>query len=240
MRSEASLFAPSECVAAVSAKQREAASERWRILDRGLFGSPSSSPLGPALPMFGNVQLEPVLGYNSFDVHRYKEYLQFVLDKDDAIAPRSGPFGYPIIDLFPICNKGFLDLLGTRFLLQPCRSEIKLDSAGEPAWNRAWSLIDWDPQPTAFSFLQGGMQKLPEYAVYENASALPRAFLVHQARPLPPRANVLEQMKATDFRHEVLLEDWDATVAAGPSTADSLDSVKILEYTPNLRKSRTP
>ena len=40
--------------------------------------------------MLGKVQLEPVLGYNSFDVHRYKEYLQFVLDKDDAIAPRSG------------------------------------------------------------------------------------------------------------------------------------------------------
>jgi len=236
VRSEAALFAASECVAALSAKKGESAGERWRILDRGLLTSPSSSPLGPALPMFGNIQLEPVLGYNSFDVLRYKEYLQFVVDKDDAIAPRSKPFGYPIIDLFPIRNKVFLDLLGTRFLLQPCRSEAKLDSPGEPAWNRDWSLIDWDPQPAAYSFLQGGMQKLPEYSIYENSSSFPRAFLVHRSRPLPAHANVLEQMKATDFRQEVLLEDCDTTLPARPSMADSLDSVKILKYTPNLIK----
>jgi hypothetical protein len=236
VRSESSLFAPSECVAALSAKQREAVGERRRILDRGLLGLPSSSPLGSALPMLGNVQLEPVLGYNSFDIRRYKEYLQFVIDKDDAIAPRSGVFGYPIIDLFPIRNKVFLDLLGTRFVLQPCRSDVKLDSPGEPAWNRAWSLIDWDPQPTAYSFLQGGMQKLPEYSVYENAAAFPRAFLVHQARLLPPRANALEQMKATDLRHEVLLEDCDTHLLQRPSTVDNSDSVKILQYTPNLIK----
>src|SRR5439155_14063533 len=61
VRSGDELYAPSACVRDLVKAKQLAPREHWRVLDRGLVGQPSSAPLGAALPMFANVEIEPVL-----------------------------------------------------------------------------------------------------------------------------------------------------------------------------------
>jgi hypothetical protein len=237
VRSADELYAPSVCVRDLAQAKKLAPHDHWRVLDRGLVGQPSSAPLGAALPMFGNIEIEPVLGYNPFDLRRYKEFLQFIMDEDQPIRPRDGIFGYPIVQGFPIRNKSLLDLLGTRYLLQPSTSSF--DAEGEPEANPGWQKRGaLDPQPAAYSFLAGGVQHLPAYQIYENPGAFPRAFVVHQCVPLAERSQVLAQMKTTDFRHEVLLEKDGLAAGHRPARVSDLplngvESATIREYLPN-------
>src|SRR5262249_3462167 len=191
--------------------------------------------LGGALTMVGSLKIEPVLGYNRFDLRRYKEFLQFVMDEDGPIRPREGIFGYPIVQGFPICNKSLLDLLGTRYILEPGNGTARFDAAGEPGRNKSWQRVGpEDPHPAAYSFLAGGVQELPPYRIYENLAALPRAFLVHQGVPLADRQQVLAQLKSSDFGRQVLLEGGPAELnckAASPGPTS--DAVMIRDYLPN-------
>ena len=136
--------------------------------------------------------------------------MQFILDGDQAVRPRDGGFGYPIVEAFPIKNKGLLDLLGVRFVLQPDSDRPYFDAPGEPRANGEWQPGTEDPHPEAYSFLAGGVQKLPPYRIFENRSTFPRAFIVPEAAPLEDRTRVLEQMKTTNFRRTVLLEGYRA------------------------------
>jgi hypothetical protein len=235
VREESEIYALSPSVRYLAQQRREDPGERWRVLDRGLPGCPSSTPLGSALPMLGTIQLEPVLGYNSFDVRRYKEYLQFLLDEDRPIRPREGVFGYPIIDRFPIKNKALLDLLGVRYLLQPREAVGDFPERGEPGATDRWRTIDVeDSHATAYSFLAGGVQQLPPYTLYENRDSFPRVFVVHRARQLGDPAQALRQLKATDSRREVLLEgarEWEEMVP--PTEEEDRVAATIRVYQPN-------
>ncbi|HLN31854.1 MAG TPA: hypothetical protein VK395_29255 [Gemmataceae bacterium] len=240
VRSEGDLYRPSPAVRYLAFSRAQQPDERWRVLERGLPGEPSSAPLGVALPMFGTAQLEPVLGYNSFDVRRTKEYLQFILDGDQAVRPRDGGFGYPIVEAFPIKNKGLLDLLGVRFVLQPDSDRPYFDAPGEPRVNGEWQPGLEDPHPEAYSFLAGGVQKLPPYRIFENRSTFPRAFIVPEAAPLEEQTRVLEQMKTTNFRRTVLLEGYRAPGTAQPaSTSEPVGEAVISEYLPNRVRVKT-
>jgi hypothetical protein len=230
---EAELYSPSDCIRYLVAMKARASHEHWRVLDRGLPGQPSSVPLGAALPMLGSVEIEPVLGYNSFDVRRYKEYLQFITDEDKDVRPREGLFGFPISDTFPLRNQHLVDLLGTRYLLQPADAYADLCEGAQPA--ARWRQVgDIHPCPTVFSFLTGGIQRLPPYEIYENQDALPRAFVVSRAVPLASRTHVLEQLKATDFRREVLLEGYPSRqVTYDGVPGDVFRPAEIRKYLPN-------
>src|SRR5207244_1170178 len=94
---------PSECVTYLAQHW----GEHGRVLDRGL-AEPADSPLDPALPML--LEIESLRGYNSVDVRRYKEYLQFITDEDRPLRPREAPFGFPIMANFPVKNRPLLDL----------------------------------------------------------------------------------------------------------------------------------
>jgi Bacterial membrane protein YfhO len=229
------LYAPSACVRYLAAAKERAPHERWRVLDRGLPGQPSSAPLGAALPMCADAELEPVLGYNPFDLRRYKEFLQFIMDEDGPIRPRHGIFGYPIVQGFPVRNKSLLDLLGTRYLLEPVDEALHFSAAGEPGINESWQSVGpEDPHPAVYSFLAGGMQQLPPYRIYGNLQAFPRAFLVRRAGQLADRPQVLAQLKSTDFRREVLLEgSWPEPDACLSAPTDAPDLAKISAYRPN-------
>jgi len=222
------------CVGFLVNQQQQNPVDHWRVLDRGLPGFPSSSPLGPALPMIGAVQIEPVLGYNSFDVRRYKEYLQFIMNRDEVITPRSEPFGFPIIGAFRIQEKDLFDLLGTRFVVEP---------ETNPYWdpNRNWARVLRENMPKGYSFLEGGVREWPPFLVYQNPNYFPRAFIVHSAEPLADRPNVLQQMKKTDFRRRVLLEGAPAqglAVVPGEELR-LLQPATILNYYPNHVAVRT-
>lgn len=151
---------------------------------------------------------------------------------------------FPVIGNFPIENRALLDLLGTRYLLQgrgPAASEYLplltvAPSAGFPGtipWGavlmssdeqllpsqrlleaRGWQKVYTDPKPHAYDFHTGGVRQLSPFDIYESPTVLPRAFMVPLAVPLPEGAELLPALKTTDFRRQVLLEDWHA--AAGP------------------------
>jgi hypothetical protein len=210
----------------------------WRVLDRCVYGEGSISPLGSAAPMFSSVKIEPVLGYNSFDVKHYKQLLQMVTAETEPLQPRRGFFGFPITDIFPIEHKVFLDLLGTKYLLQPRALEIESDPRG-PGRVSSWKKVKEFATPgSVYSFLSGGMATLPAYDIYENEAWLPRAFVVHDWKTVDS-SWTLSQFSATDFRKQALLLDSDLPPV--PS-ATGTDSVTFLEQTPDriaLRVSTT-
>jgi uncharacterized membrane protein YfhO len=91
-----------------------------------------------------------------------------------------------------------------------------------------------DAHAEVYSFLAGGVQALPPYTIYENLDALPRVFLVHKSAPIAERSQVLAQLKATDFRREVLLEEAAEELESTPSSpAERTCSARVLEYLPN-------
>jgi hypothetical protein len=231
VQSEAELYAPSQCVRYLIEAKRQAPQDRWRVLDPGLPGKPADAPLGAALPLLGEVQLEPVLGYNSFDLRRYKEFLQFTYGEDRPIVPRDGIFGYPIIADFAIKEKSLADLLGIRYLLRPVAELAAPEHTGDVT-NQWQTVSGADCSPRAYSFLSGGIRILPPYAIVHNRSALPRAFKVHAAKPLGARAEVFDQLKTTDLRREALIEKPVPESWTQHSEAE-LVPAEITEYLPN-------
>jgi hypothetical protein len=251
-RPQEEVYAPSACVRQlVGCKQTDPGP--WRVLDRGVPHDPSAAPLGVALPPLGDVALEPVEGYNTFDVRRTKEYLALVAGSDEPVRPRQGAFGFPILEPFLIDNKPLLDLLGVRYLLVPkpaldgglpkaelarARPQLLEGHAGpgEP-WNHpGWERVAEDDAPAAYSFLRGGRVDLLPQLTFRNTTAFPRAFVVGRAEPLPPRDRVLAALRSADLRRTVFLEDWPGT--SGEPAGD-LRAAEVVEHTPNRVRVRT-
>jgi hypothetical protein len=217
VRSEADIYPLSHCVQELVDRRIEDRDSPWRVLDRGVPNNPSSAPLGVSLPPLGNVTLEPVLGYNTFDVRRTRQYLAFAAGSDEPVKPKESKFGYSILEPMLIENKTLFDLLGVRYLLNstaPADRPLLLrdhDGKGEPGRYPGWKEIGTDPSPKVYSFEKGGVVPLAPHAIYENMEVFPRAFVVNRAEPLPPRERVLSALRTTDLRGTVFLEDWHGT-----------------------------
>jgi hypothetical protein len=217
-RPEDEVFAPSPLVRSLTPP--------GRVFDH--IGPSSNSPLGSGAPLARLAGVESVRGFDPLDLLRYKEYLQFIAGTDVPIRPFEHPLAFPIMGDLEIRNKPLLDLLGVRYLLRP------EDVPGNAAETGAdWSPVARDDCPEAFDCCSraGGRQPLPPYTVYENATVFPRAFVVHRARPLPPREEALAALTATDLRKEVLLEGDD--VSAEGSVPAEARSARISDYCPN-------
>jgi hypothetical protein len=231
-RPEAEVYARSGCVDYLAAR----AGEHGRVLDRdavlpGEHGLGTATPLGTGGPQALLCGLESLRGYNPLDHLRYKEYLQFITGADRPLRPLDGPLTFPVMSNFPLENKPLLDLLGTRYLLAPVGqlpAEGALGKAG-------WRMVAEDAQPVGYDFIAGGVRRLPAYAVYENARALPRAFVVPHAAPLPERSQVLGALKMTNFRDTVLLE---GAPPAADNAAGSTRDAAVEQYLPNRVAAR--
>ena len=225
-RSQREIFDPPTCVRYLI----EHNEEHHRVLDRTFTHLPTMTPLGAAFSML--FRLEQLRGYNPLDIRRYREYLQFIRD-DDSIRPApSAPRRLErMVRNFPIKNKVLLDLLGTRYLVQP--SDPSLEPGGETPIGQDlhWKLVYEEPHPRAF-ILNEGFQVLPAYSVYENREIFPRAFVVPEAAPLPDRPHVLQALKTNDFRRRVLLEGY-APDAQRPHFHGDYQRARIREYLPN-------
>lgn len=220
VRAEAEVFEPSECVRYLVEQDRD----HGRVLDQ----SPANSktfPLGTGAPLAMIHDLEALRGYTPLDVRRYKEYLQFIGDDDEPLQALKQAVTYPVIPNFPIHNKQMLDLLGTRYLLQPSSAELP-----EPASD--WEARFTDPEPSAYDCVTGGRRSLgTPYTVYENRAAFPRAFVVPEATPLPERGEVLAALKTNDFRRRVFLKG--VTDHAKAATEAAFTPVQVIDYRPN-------
>jgi hypothetical protein len=195
-----------------------------RVLDREVPEKGERSALGLAIPLV--YRLEPLRGYNPIDIHRYKEFIQFISDRDEPVPPGNG------IPNFPIVNKSLLDFLAAGYLVQP--SELpampgeSIDVARDPRWHE----IVVDPAPEARLFVAGGRLQLPPFTVYENRAAFPQAFVAPQAVPLPERSQVLPALKQADLRRVVLLEDFEPP-ASPPGQSGRPGRASISRYEPN-------
>ncbi|HEX5272280.1 MAG TPA: hypothetical protein VFW33_17405 [Gemmataceae bacterium] len=220
------IYRPSEAVSYLAEH-----ATRERVMDRGLDAlpkgvtapgfpdEPAVTPLTPGLAVVERI--EPLRGYNSLDVQRYKDYLQMTAGHDDPVRPREGALGFPIMGYFPVKNKPMLDLLGVRYLLQP--EAAPLDPGD-------WKPVLTDEAPEAYQVIVGGRRVLPPFRLYENPAAFPRAFVVGQARPLPDRKNVLRAMSETDFRRVVLLEGHPGGAVG---EAGEFHPADVTDYQPN-------
>ncbi|HKI33329.1 MAG TPA: hypothetical protein VKA46_15860 [Gemmataceae bacterium] len=226
VRPEADVYRPSGCVALLEPARREGR----RVLDRDAPGLEAGTPMGGGAPLALVGGLESLRGYNPLDNRRYKEYLQFIAGADEPLRPLDGPFTFPVIGNFPIRNKSLLDLLGTGYALQP----TGLASFGDD-WRLegdGWRVVGEDGAPAGYDFATGARRPLPPYTVYQNTMVFPRAFVVPEARPLPPRAQVLEALTAADFRTCVLLEEWDGARRPGGEAA-AFRPAEVVAYRPN-------
>jgi hypothetical protein len=160
-----------------------------RVLDRDLPGD--LDMIGYALPITCGV--DAVRGYNPLDVYRYKEYVRFIEGQYGSHEPKN------LIGNVNVKNWSLLDLLGTRYLVQPSD-----DTPPSPDWvavHRA------GPQ-RVFSFTAGGMRELPPCTTYKNPDAYPRAFVVPHAKQLPDPSDVSSALSAADFSRTVWLADY--------------------------------
>jgi hypothetical protein len=227
VRPESDVYVLPECVRFV-ARQKEKHS-RVLDLDRMEDGRLVGTPLGQGAPLALLAKVEAVRGYSPLDVLRYREYLQFIADKDSTLRALESDFTYPVINNFPPknnfprTNRSLLDLLGVRYLLVP--TEDGLSEKDIKAGPR-------DNNVVAYDFITGGLQALGAYTVYENETVLARAFVVPRAEPLPQRSAVLEALKATDFRKTVLLENYDPP-ARREGGSGTRHTVRIRRYDPN-------
>jgi hypothetical protein len=238
VHSEADLFAPSACVRYLT----EHAGEHGRVLDicrvnpKNLddHDAGSATPLWPNFAMMAGV--EQVRGYNPLDYLRYKEYLQLVMKRDEPLRAVEnltlpGPVVYPR-DNQPLLGP-LLELLGVRYLLLPRDMPADWFVAGAPNWSKVFD----DATPRAYSFVptsatsqDAGLRPLRPYVVYENHGVLPRAFVVHEAAPLP----VLATLTTNDFRRTVFLEDVPKRESLHePIESDTASVANINEYQPN-------
>lgn len=201
VRDYKSVLPVSECVMYV--KNTEA--EGYRCLDRDYRNEAGitftgSGPIGLTLPLITG--LEPVRGWHSIDVLRYKEYLAFISD-------RNKPFGQKdVVINFPIINKQLLDALSVRYIVQPSDPEFAIAPEKPLAKDERYRAVFQDEHPIGSYNVMSypRITKLPPYTVYENPDAFPRAWLVGEAVPAPERAKMLETLKTTDLRRTVLLE----------------------------------
>ncbi len=211
VRPEAEVYTRSECVALLPSDQPG----RCRVLDRHPPGPALNTPLSANLALYWRV--ESVRGYNPLDVLRFREYLHLAAGQDRLPRPDVA------VENFAVKEKSLLDLLGVRYLLQP---------SSLPPEPGAWKEMCRDDHPEAPFFLSGESRELPPYTLYENPDALPRAFVVPQARPLPERSRVPEALAGTDFRRTVLLEG-EPPAEGGEDSPGWFRPARLTAYRPN-------
>jgi len=219
VRKEETMYSPSACVRYLVDQPRG----HWRVLDRNVSDLDWVTPLPSALAMM--LRLEPMGSYNPLDILRYKEFLRFIGGEDDLPEPSNG-VGY-----FPIKNKPLLDLIGTRFLMEPSEPRSRQKKNAGVGDDSRWKKVFEDPAPQAYLFIKGGIKSLPPYSVYENSEAFPRAFVVPRAEPLPLRSQVLSAFVTNDFRRVAFLEGIDLGQDLGAT--GGFRPADIQEYLPN-------
>ena len=157
--------------------------------------------------------LQKAQGYEPVPLVRYMVAM-------DATAAHSRPeleatgFSTPRLDAY---HKPALDMLGVRFLVTDDPTPAKQDG---------WRLVAHGQLPGEFT-LRGCATTAIPYFLWENTSALPRAYVVGRSRVAPSDMNLVTALRMIDPRREVLL---DADVLpAGPRS--EFMPAEITDYT---------
>jgi len=145
------------------------------------------SILGPGSPGASIYGVPSIRGYNPLDVARYRQYLAFIADVNEPQTAFSGSFTHPVIPLIQIKNRKLWELLSVRYV-------VANSSSKDSTIDKTWHYRIGDMGLTNYNFLVG-FQYLLSLEVFENPAVMPRAFIVADAVPQAPQADVLAQLK---------------------------------------------
>jgi hypothetical protein len=234
VRPEAEIYTASNCVRFLA----DARGDGGRVLDFEPPGfSANATPLWPGMSTIW--EIESLRGFNPVDVLRYKRYLEFMTDRDDALRPLDRMFTSAVLGTFPVRNQGLANVLGVRYLLQPARVPLEA-TVPDPKAREVWKKVEQDTSPRTFNFIpygrtgeDCGLRRLPPYVLYENRDAFPRAFVVPRAKPLNEGRQLLRTLSSTDFRETVLLSD-DESRTRSAGVPKSFRAAPVIQYQPNF------
>jgi hypothetical protein len=140
----------------------------------------------------------------------------------DVMTPGQNPahtvVGFDPIDLGKL-NKTIVDLLGVRFAVVGPEQSDELPN---------WKLIDEGRMVDQFKLRNHQMAEVP-YRIYENQTAMPRAFVIGNVRERNGQEDLSAALEAIDPRREVLLNE--DVLPGGQRSV--FKAAKILEYSPN-------
>ena len=175
-----------------------------RVLDRDLDEESYAAPLGTGMPLALLHRLEPVRGYNSFDLASYRSYLKRISGDDSPLHVFEDTWTYPLIGDFPIDDMRLVNLLGVRFMI----------ARDGDAFTDGWQQTEiHEREPKAYSVIEGGVLSLTPYRVYENPHAFPKVWTVDDALVESGTENQLSR----------LFEHGDSAIKPG----------KLVKYQPN-------
>ena len=162
-------------------------------------------------------------GYNPLDVRHYREYLHYAGGGEGRLVSLH-PLTLPILPNVAPRRKSLIDHLNLVALAVPVGYDPKqFNPAG-------WKAVARFPGPAPLPLISPDCPRpLPAYTLFENPTALPRAWVVPTAERMPD-AREAAALTACDFQQTVLLsgEMPIPTRLAGP-----LADVRIADYQAN-------
>lgn len=176
-----------------------------RILDRDANQDSYASPLGTGMPLALMQRLEPIRGYNSFDIAAYRKYLKRISGDDSPLRPFDDAWTFPLVGDFPLQDQMAANLLGIRYLVAPVWASFP-----DP-----WEVTQiTEDNPSAYSVIEGGMVSSGAYQVWRNDQAFSKAWTVTAEKV---------QRDGDQFRLPAVLDKGVESVAAK----------SIVRYEPN-------
>ena len=140
-----------------------------RVLDRDATQEDYGSPLGTGVPLCLIHRIEPVRGYNSFDIANYRRYLKRIAGDHTPLRPFDDAWTFPLVGDFPIEDQAYANLLGIRYLVAPTASSV-------PQGWRPTGILE--QRPRGYDVVGGGVDAMAPYQLYENPNAFPKAWTV--------------------------------------------------------------
>jgi hypothetical protein len=153
-------------------------------------------------------------GYDPLPLRRYAEFISAL---SPELNPTAALVGSPPIVLSR-CDRELVDLLGVRFVLQ---------NANEPAPD-GWIRREDFTLENAFTLGRGRPSQFAG-VVYENPTALPRAFIVGRSRVEKNRSDAVAALVSLDPRAEAIVN----AEYLPPGPRAEFAAANVVAYTPN-------
>jgi hypothetical protein len=159
--------------------------------------------------------IHKVQGYDPVPLARLGMYASALLPRSDAAQQMAGFVPFRLEDL----RKPLADAFGIRYAV--LGGESVKDVEG-------WRLVQRGRVREEVA-LRGRRAKEIPYAIYENETVLPRAYVVGRGVPVDPQGDVLRQLSTLDPRQQVLLPA--DVLPSGPRA--SFSPASIVHYAPS-------
>jgi hypothetical protein len=176
--------------------------------------------LGVGAPMALVYRLESPAGYNPLDVRWYREFVWYTLGGRGPVRSLN-PVTMPILPNADARRPRLLDVTNLRYAAVP---------EGQQTFHAGW----WRPvavvpgPPPVPLQAPGAPAELPPHTLYENPTALPRAWVVPEAARMP-QGREPEALDGCDFRRTALLTTDDPL----PPAAGPVGTARVVEHRPN-------